>query len=211
MRFNFTLLLFSCFFIVLFTSIQNNGSLKNSDEVIYSNFTSESHLKWRASHLGGIAPRFGRIFLKKAHGKIINNQLNELDVEIDMNSIVVENFRAKNKENAISLEEHLKSPDFFNSSLYPISKFQMNKIESGNEEYNSFITGDLTILDITRSISFYCNIKKTKKGLSIHSQTFEIDRTLWGVSYHKEGLKGISKDAVISNKIIFEILIHLKS
>ncbi len=210
MKFGFTPILFSFFILFLFTSIQDTGNIEESDELIYTNFTSESHLKWRASHLGGIAPRFGRIFLKKAKGNFKNNQLNELIVEIDMNSIVVENFKPKNKENAIALEEHLKSPDFFNSPLYPISKFQMTKIESGNKEYNSFITGDLTILDVTRSISYFCTVNKTKKGLIIHSQPFEIDRTLWEISYHKEGSKGISKDAVISNKIIFEILIHLK-
>ena len=210
MKFGVTLILSSFFILLLFTSIQDTSDIGKFEEVIYSNFTPESHLKWRASHLGGIAPRFGRIFLEKAQGIINTNQLSELIVEIDMNSMVVENFKPKNKENAIALEEHLKSPDFFNSSLYPISKFQMTKIEMGNEEYNSFITGDLTILDVTRSISFFCTVKRTDEGLFIHSQSFEIDRTLWGISYHKEGSKGISKDAVISNKIIFEILIHLK-
>ena len=198
--------LFSLFILLTCSSTQVNIS----DEIIYKNFTSESHLKWRVTHLGGISPRYGRIFLKEARATISENQLKKLYVKIDMNSILVENFTAKHKENARSLEEHLKNEDFFNTTLYPISTFQMTKIEKGNEEYNSLLTGKLTILDVTKTISFYCNLKTTEKGIKIHSQQFDIDRTKWGISYHKEGSKGISKDSVISNKIVFEILIHLK-
>ncbi len=196
------------FFFVLFpalficSSLQKNKSTSQND-IIFKNVSADSHLKWKASHIGGVAPRFGKVFIQEINAVVSNNQLKSLVVNIDMNSILVDNF--KNKNTATSLESHLKSIDFFNTTLFPTSTFKLTEIINGNEEFNSLIRGNLTILNQTNPISFLCDIKYEENKVTLHSKPFKIDRTKWGIEYNKEGSKGISKEAIISNYIIFEI------
>lgn len=196
-------------FLLIAVLLLTSSVQKTQKETTFQNFTPNSHLKWRASHLGGFSPRYGRIFLHKAKAKVLNNQLNSLIVEIDMNSIQVENFSPKNQSTAQSLKAHLKSTDFFNTPRYPISTFQMTKIEPGNEDYDFLIHGNLTILNKTNSITFYSDITYSANRIRIHSKPFNIDRTKWGIIYLSEGNKKVAKNAIISNKITFEIDISL--
>lgn len=48
-------------------------------------------------------------------------------------------------------DNHLRSPDFFNSEKYPVMIFETRKIENtGGSKYK--ITGDLTIRDVTKEM-----------------------------------------------------------
>jgi len=50
-------------------------------------------------------------------------------------------------------DEHLRSDDFFNAAQYPKLTFASTKVERVDDE-NWKMTGDLTIRDITRSVTF---------------------------------------------------------
>lgn len=47
---------------------------------------------------------------------------------------------------------HLKSDDFFNATAFPVLKFQSTSFTKKDEE-NYILTGDITIRDITKSIT----------------------------------------------------------
>jgi polyisoprenoid-binding protein YceI len=64
-------------------------------------------------------------------------------------------------------DKHLKSDDFFNAEKFPEIKFKSTKFEKlGNNKYK--ITGDLTMRDVTKKVTFDAVLNgtlKTDKGL----------------------------------------------
>jgi polyisoprenoid-binding protein YceI len=102
-----------------------------------------------------------------------DNDLTKLKItlDIDMNSLWADNPK---------LTGHLKSVDFFGVNSNPKSKFVTTKVEKEGIDYK--ITGDLTMIGQTKSITFPARIALTNDGLAL-SSTFTIDRTQWGMKY----------------------------
>lgn len=86
------------------------------------------------------------------------------------------------------LTNHLKSPDFFDVREHPKATFQSTAIEADGEQKVK-ITGDLTLLGVTKSISFPATVS-IGEDLSLKA-VFTIDRTQFGMDY---GLEGVEKD-----------------
>ncbi len=81
------------------------------------------------------------------------------------------------------LTQHLKSPDFFNVKSNPRITFASTRIvEDKGEGRTHKITGDLTMLGKTKSISFPADISTTGGVLKMNS-SFTIDRTDFGMNY----------------------------
>lgn len=97
----------------------------------------------------------------------------KISLEIDMNSLYSDNPK---------LTSHLKSPDFFGVKSNPKSKFVSTKVEKDGADYK--VTGDLTMLGQTKSISFPAQIA-VKDGALTLSSKLTIDRTQWGMTYGK--------------------------
>ena len=98
----------------------------------------------------------------------------KIALEIDMNSLFSDNPK---------LTTHLKSPDFFGVKSNPKSKFVTTKVEKSDAGYK--ITGNLTMLDKTKSITFPAKLAiNDEDGLSVVA-SFTIDRTQWGMTYGK--------------------------
>jgi len=95
----------------------------------------------------------------------------KISLDIDMNSLFSDNDK---------LTTHLKSPDFFGVKANPKSKFVSTKVEKSGGDYK--ITGDLTMLGKTKSVSFPAKLAVGATGLTLTS-SFTIDRTQWGMTY----------------------------
>ncbi len=177
---------------------------KTDETVTYNKIKDGSYMEWRASHLGGVSRRFGKVFFKDATLLVNNGNLTNAEVIVDMNSLTVENFEegSEDKEN---LTGHLKGEDFFNVEKYPTSKFELTGVEKTEGDFNSLVTGNLTILDVTKSITFKANISINENEVSVISEDFSIDRTEWGLTYHVEGSEGVPVDYLIANDIGFTI------
>ena len=65
-----------------------------------------------------------------------------VDIQIDTASV---NTREAQRDG------HLKSPDFFNSEVYPYITFKSTKVEVSGQN-KAVLTGDLTIRDVTREV-----------------------------------------------------------
>jgi len=201
---------------ILMTSCADNGkkteakeaqkveTAKTSNTINYTTVKEASKVEWRASHLGGVQKRFGKVSLKDASFSAIDNALVNTNVTLDMETLTVENFPADAPEKA-KLTGHLKSADFFNIEQYPTSKFELTKTEPSNGDFNTKLTGNLTILNETKSISFLANVSVSKNEITIVSEDFAVDRTDWGLSYNIEGTEGVPVDYLISNDIGFTI------
>jgi polyisoprenoid-binding protein YceI len=130
---------------------------------------------------------------------------------IDMNSI--ENEDLKGTEGEAKLVGHLKSDDFFAVEEFPEAKFEITSVEavSGNANATHNITGNLTMRDQTKQISFPANVSVSGDQLTATVSEFTIDRTQWNVMYGNEGIVDLAKDKVISNDLTLKIVLNAES
>lgn len=161
-----------------------------------------SHVNWHATHLGGLDPRFGKVMLQSAEVLVNGGEVTNATVVLDMAGFTVENF--EDEETANKLKGHLLSADFFKAEEFPTSTFTLTNMAKGEGEYNAVITGNLTILGVTKSISFNANVV-VGDNVSIKSETFAVDRRDWGLVYNVEGTAGVPANYIISNDVEFTI------
>lgn len=191
------------------TDAKEVKTVKNESTATYAKIKDGSNMDWRASHLGGLEPRFGKINLKSAKVLVNDNAITNASVVIDMSSFSVDNFEDEESKN--KLTGHLQSDDFFKVEKYPTSKFELTSIVKATGDYNSLITGNLTILDATKSITFNANVVISDKEVSVKSEDFAVNRTDWGLVYNTEGTEGVPTNYIISNDVGFTINITLLS
>jgi polyisoprenoid-binding protein YceI len=79
---------------------------------------------------------------------------------------------------------HLLSGDFFEATKYPTSKFEITACEAVTGDANTThkISGNLTLKDSTKNVSFPAKVDLTDAGLKTTAD-FNIDRTQWGLFY----------------------------
>ena len=90
-------------------------------------------------------------------------------------------------------DNHLKSPDFFDTENYPNIIFESTKIEKLGEDY--IVSGDLTIKNTTLPITLKGAYNgndvdaygQTKYGFELEGK---ISRKDWGLTFNLEGGKG---------------------
>lgn len=106
---------------------------------------------------------------------------------IDMDSITTE------KE---KLTKHLKDADFFNVPQFPKSTFEVTEFAKNTNGYD--LSGNLTMLGITKNITFPAAIEQTENTVKLTSK-FDINRQQWGINY--EG----RKDDLIRDEFVLEL------
>jgi polyisoprenoid-binding protein YceI len=77
------------------------------------------------------------------------------------------------------LDEHMKTPDFFDAAKFPYVTFKSTKVtKTGAETLD--ITGDLTVHGVTKPVTLHARINKIGENKMIGSQTagFDADTTL---------------------------------
>lgn len=97
----------------------------------------------------------------------------KIEMTIDADSIYTDDAK---------LTAHLKSPDFFNVKENPKITFKTTKVMKDEKVYT--ITGDLTMLGKTKTISFPASMAINGDTLSVSTE-FKIDRADWGMVYGK--------------------------
>lgn len=86
-------------------------------------------------------------------------------------------------------DDHLRSGDFFNAEMHPKIAFQSTSIEPrGDERFT--VTGDLTIRDVTRRVTFDVRVEGRGKdpwgGERIgYSAEFSIKRSDFGITWNQ--------------------------
>jgi len=154
-----------------------------------------SKIEWMASkvtltHKGGFKTFSGTAALS-ADGKELTN----IEVDIETASIFADND---------TLTGHLKSPDFFNVEKYPKAKFVSTEIKAGGADGATHtITGNLSMLEVKKSITFGAKLKIADGKLS-GSAKFQINRQDWGLKYPGK------PDDLISDLVELELTIEAK-
>jgi len=161
-----------------------------------------SVLHWKGTKPGG--EHFGVVSLKSGVLEIKDEQLKSGKFVIDMTSIIDKDMPADNEYNA-KLVGHLKSKDFFDVATYPTAKFVITSIE--NKDDKLAVTGNLTIKDITKSITIPATIAVNEDEIIFKSETFKVDRADFGIKYKSKKFFDNLKDKFIDDlmEISFEV------
>jgi len=106
----------------------------------------------------------------------------------------------------MKLEGHLRSGDFFLADEYPTGNFVITSIEKANdrEDATHMIQGNLTLKDITRSITIPAEISVDGTTVRAKTPDFTINRTEWGANFGS-GIIGTAQDKLISDDVTLSI------
>ena len=180
---------FAAFILQSFTGIKPHTDVYKVD-------TSASTLEWYAEKVTG--KHNGTI--KLTSGEISNNHGSYTGTFlIDMNSIA--NNDIQSAEHKAKLENHLKSPDFFDAAKYPTAKFVMTSVSPLAEKKDGMshaIKGMLTIKDKTNEITFNAAVNMEAAKIFATGSAV-VDRAKFDVKY---GSKTFFED--VGDKMIYD-------
>lgn len=168
--------------------------------------TTASSIGWRATHKGGMNPRFGTLKVESGDFSVENNEITAGNFVVNLNSLYVD--PASVTESGKKPEElagHLKGADFFDAAKYPTVKFAITKVEAFDSTKGksllpgatNIVSGNLTIKDSTVNVTFPAIIKVAEGKADLQAK-FTVDRASWGLRY---GATGNPADWMISKDI----------
>ncbi|RSC95801.1 YceI family protein [Tenacibaculum singaporense] len=167
----------------------------------YKANVAESTVTWKGSKPTG--SHNGVVSLEKGTLEVENGNVKSGEFIIDMTTIVCEDLEAGNGKE--KLEGHLKASDFFDVEKFPTAKFEVASSEL--KDGKAHVTGNLTLKDVTKSITIPATVTEADDMLTFKSDVFSIDRTDFGVTYKSKKIDAALKDKFINDlmEISFEI------
>lgn len=141
----------------------------------------------------------GNVKLKSGNLIVENGTIKGGEFIIDMNSINTLDLKAGDGKE--DLDGHLKNEDFFDVAKFPTAKFVITSIDK--KESKVAITGNLTIKDVTKSITIPANITTENGITTFKSDVFKINRTDFGVKYKSKSFFDNLKNKFIDDLIEF--------
>lgn len=161
---------------------------------------SSSILTWKGtkptgSHNGTLAFKQGALVVENgniASGEFIIDMASVKNLDLDA-------------EKGAKLVGHLSSADFFDVEKFPVSKFVITSSEKNGDKLA--VTGNLTIKDVTKSITIPATVTETEGVTTFKSEAFNIDRADFNVKYGSKRFFDDLKDKFINDlvEISFEV------
>ncbi len=147
--------------------------------------TGASKIEWIGTKQNG--EHHGTFHIKDGEIAVDKGDITAGSFSIDMSSISNTDQKGEQKQ---KLEEHLKSPDFFEVDKFPVAKFEITKVESYDSSKSEsilpdathIISGNLTLKDITKNVTFPAKVNIDNNGLTAQAD-FNINRADWGINY----------------------------
>ncbi len=151
----------------------------------------------------------GTVAMQDADLLIEDGELKAGEFTIDMNSIKVIDIPEDNEGNA-KLRGHLTSADFFDVATYPTSKFVITNVEKkeGNKVH---VTGNLTIKDVTKSVTIPAMMSSENGVNTLESETFMVDRAEFNVKYGSKSFFDNLKDKFINDDMEMSFVVKTKA
>jgi polyisoprenoid-binding protein YceI len=170
-------------------------------DVLQSNATwsGSRALAANYSHTGTIAIATGTV-------SVVDGNISSSRIVFDMKTIRTTGDGNEAPAGGSQLDKHLMSADFFDSVKYPASIFTFKSVVPGEGVNNYMITGDLTIKDVTKAITFPAQVYM-KDGLLYIVGSTMVDRTEWNIRYGSGKFFQNLGDKVIADE--FELTFNL--
>ncbi|RCS27817.1 YceI family protein [Polaribacter sp. WD7] len=165
-----------------------------------------STLYWKGTkptgaHNGTVAIKDGDLLIEE--GSIKGGEF-----VIDMTSIKVLDIPADNEGNG-KLVGHLSSPDFFDVASYPTSTFVITNVES--KEGKVHVTGNLTLKDVTKSITIPATVSTENGVTTFTSEKFMVDRADFNIKYGSKSFFDNLKDKFIDDNMELSFVVKTKA
>lgn len=159
--------------------ISNEPSVENIEDGSYSVVLSESAVNWEGRR--PLIPNYrdvGTISLESGSFVVSEGNVSQGNLVFDMNSITVISTGVGAGQS--TLQNHLKSDDFFSVSTFPTATFEVSEVVASQNGY--LIKGNLTMKGNTNEIEIPATVSEEDGRLKI-SGTVEVDRTIWDVKF----------------------------
>jgi len=165
-------------------------------------------ISWEGSKPAG--NHMGTINLTQGEVFVTDGNITAGSFTLDMSTITVTDLQGDEKA---SLEGHLKGTakdgveDFFNTAKYPTAKFEVTSVAPATDVpgANVNVTGNLTLLEITKSITFPATVTVAENNVSVSTNPFTINRTDWGIKYGSKTFFDNLADKFIDDNITLQI------
>ncbi|MFD2034024.1 YceI family protein [Belliella marina] len=160
----------------------------------------KSIIGWVATEMRGAKRRTGTISFKDGLFLSQNGEIVGGKFIVDMETMDITDVPIHEKIARKNLLNHLKSDDFFNVTLYPISTLELTGIQKMKN--NSLkISGNLTIREITKNIEFFAH----QKGDNFKT-IFTFNRLDWNIAYEGSWADKtlVDKDVELTIEIVME-------
>jgi len=185
---------------------QTAGETKGKSLVVS---TADSKVNWLGKKVTG--QHNGTINVLKGEVMVDNGKVTGGKVEIDMKTIIC--LDLTDAESNAKLVKHLSSADFFEADKFPTSKLEIVKVEELKDatkpNVNSTVTANLTMKDVTKSITFPAEIK-IDNGVLTAKADFDVDRTDWNIKYGSGKFFDNLGDKMINDKFNLNLTIVAK-
>lgn len=157
--------------------VATSFTVNNFRDGIHTVDISRSTVNWNGKKVTG--EHFGTINVKNGQLEITNGKLTGGSFSIDMASITSTDLTGEYLQ---KLNGHLKSDDFFGVETYPTSTLKITKAVSKSTKGLYEVTGNLTIKNITKSITFSAQLTDDGNVLTVIAD-ITIDRSEYDVRY----------------------------
>jgi len=171
-----------------------------------------SKIEWTGSKPTG--KHTGTINLAEGTVSVKDNALDTGKFTIDMNTITVTDLKAGDGKE--DLEGHLKGTGgteadfdhFFNVKKYPQANFEITKAVTENGKTS--VEGNLTMKGITKNVKFPATVTVNGNTVTVVSDPFTINRTLWNVNYGSKSVFDNLGDKFINDDIELKVSVTAK-
>lgn len=169
---------------------------------------TKSSIEWIGTKPAG--KHNGTISLSAGELSLNNGKVESGKFTIDMNTITVLDLKAGDGKE--DLEGHLKglgkeedADHFFNTKKFPEGTFEITSVETVDAK--TTVNGNLTLKGITKPVSFPATIAVDGNNLTLSSESFKINRTLWGVNYASKSIFDNLKDKFVDDEIELKVTV----
>ena len=172
--------------------------------------TADSRVKFTGNGVGKNHP--GYFHLASGQVTVANNQLTGGTFLININSLDLEQ---EGEMFDTKLRPHLLSGDFFDAAKFGTAAFEITNVApyepnskdtSLVEGANFNVSGNLTLKDVTKNITFPARIDLDDNGIKAKAN-FDIDRRQWQMNYGNDKTLG---DKFISETVNIELDLKAK-
>lgn len=148
----------------------------------------------------------GTISFSEGRLNVENHTITGGELVMDINSLKVVDI--VDPEMNARLRGHLLSPDFFDVAIFPTARFVITGVEKVSlpgATHN--ITGNLTMKDVSKSVTFPAEIRFTDNRIEANSTAFTINRAAWNIRYGSKTFFDDLRDNFINDEVTIQISI----
>lgn len=173
---------------------------ENTNATSVSLNTEESTLTWNGYKALVDSAHEGTLDVSEGEFLVEEDQLVGGNFTLDMTTINVTDLEGGLKS---GLEDHLNSPEFFNSAEFQEGSFEITNVTPIQENGATHqISGNLTLKEITKNITFKANVEGLDTEEITATADFNIDRQEWEIGHSEEpSVLDQVKDNALQNEI----------